>query len=77
MSFLTFYHNELGELSYQMECGKMYLINSGIRHDALNAAFDERVHLVLSLDGQQDLFSYVGTQGFAYELPKKPQSWRY
>jgi len=76
LSYIKFFHRDLGETTYRMKPGKIYVINSGIRHEAINESLNhERIHLVISLDGQQDIFSYVGTNGFAYELPKKTRSW--
>jgi len=76
LSYMKFFHKNLGEITYRMKPGRIYVINSGIRHEAINESLvHERIHLVISLDGQQDIFSYVGTNGFAYELPRKRQAW--
>lgn len=39
---------------YHMEVGKVYMVNNGITHWAYNHGDTERMHLVVSLNGQED-----------------------
>ncbi len=39
---------------YQMKPGKAYMVNNGIPHWARNSGLSERLHLVISLDDQED-----------------------
>lgn len=39
---------------YHMEVGKAYMVNNGIPHWAYNAGTTDRMHLVISVNGQED-----------------------
>jgi hypothetical protein len=39
---------------YHMEVGKVYMVNNGITHWAYNSGNSDRMHLVVSVNGQED-----------------------
>jgi aspartyl/asparaginyl beta-hydroxylase (cupin superfamily) len=50
---------------YHMEVGKVYMVNNGITHWAYNAGDTDRMHLVVSVNGQED---YINNKCKIYPL---------
>lgn len=50
-SFLCFE----GHGEFHLDAGTAYVVNTGVRHWAINRGNEARIHLVVSLDGQEDL----------------------
>lgn len=44
---------------YHMELGKVYMVNNGITHWAYNSGNTERMHLVVSVNGQEDYLENI------------------
>ena len=51
-SYMTFAGNDL---EWHLPVGVASIVNTAIIHDAINAGITERIHLIVSLDGQGDL----------------------
>jgi len=55
--------NKQGEKVYQtMEPGSCWFLNQGMRHSAWNKGTTTRSHIIISLQGQQDLDEIINRQ---------------
>jgi hypothetical protein len=54
-AYSHYYDNKGNKIEINMEPGSVYILNPGVSHGAINNGSTERIHLVVGLDGQEDI----------------------
>ena len=58
-TYSYYYDNQGNKIMIHMEPGSVYILNPGVSHGAINNGNTERMHLVVGLDGQEDILPFL------------------
>lgn len=58
-SFSYYYDQSGNKTTINMKPGNIYVLNPGVSHGAYNNGETDRIHLVIGLDGQEDILSFL------------------